>query len=467
MSESLFTASEREPARVLVAGGGVAALEAVLALRALAPSQLVVEVLAPNREFRAEPLSVAEPFGLAEPRRVDLAAFASEHGARFTRGALAEVDVSKRLVRTGTGEAIGFDALLVAIGATSRAALPGALTFRGSRDIVAFRELLEEIEAGAVRSVAFALPGPTRWSFPLYELALMTAARAAARDVDVRIEFVTHERAPLAAFGHRASDRVRGLLSDAGIRLRTSATPLVAQPGRLFLTNRGVIAAERVVALGKLSVADIPGLPQRRNGFIPTDVYGRVEGAPRVYAAGDASWFPIKQGGVAAQQADTAASAIAADAGIDVALEPFVPVLRGILLTGDAPQYLRADPAVAGEAAEAPLWSPAAKIAGRFLAPYIAGVDELSAPTLTDSHLQDAVREAEHQAALELALEAADAAAGWQDPQDALRWLRVAEGLNVALPMSYADKRREWSAAAALRLTTDGGAATENLNRSR
>src|SRR3954453_13030020 len=142
MSESLFTTSEREPARVLVAGGGVAALEAVLALRALAPAQLVVEVLAPNREFRAEPLSVAEPFGLAEPRRVDLAAFASEHGARFTRGALAEVGVSKRVVGTGGGETIGFDALLVAIGARSRAALPGALTFRASRVTQAFRELL-------------------------------------------------------------------------------------------------------------------------------------------------------------------------------------------------------------------------------------------------------------------------------------------------------------------------------------
>jgi sulfide:quinone oxidoreductase len=436
MSASLFEASDREPARVLIAGGGVAALEALLALRELAPTRLTVELLAPNAEFRPQPLSVAEPFGLAEPSRIFLEEFAAENGARYRPGTLESVDTHKRLVTTGDGKTIGYDALLVAIGATSRPVLTGALTFRGMRDVAALQQLLAEAEDGRVRSIAFALPPTARWSLPLYELALMTAARAAALQLELRIELVTYERSPLAVFGPLVSKHVRSLLSDAGIRVRTNSRTLVAQPRRLFV-HGGAIAVDRVVALGSLAVAHLEGLPQRQHGFIPVDEHMRVEATPRVYAAGDATWYPLKLGGVAAQQADAAAAAIAADAGVPIELEPFEPVLRGILLTGDTPQYIRD-----GEIAEAPLWSPPSKVAGRLLGPYLTGADRTLQPNLADQRPAGE----EHQAALELALQAADAAAGWEDHADALRWLRVAEGLNVALPMSYADKRRDWSA---------------------
>jgi sulfide:quinone oxidoreductase len=439
MPTALFEATEHEPARVLIAGGGVAALEALLALRALAPSRIAVELLAPNLVFRPQPLAVAEPFGIATPTRIALESFAMRNGARFRHGAMTEVDVGRRHVTTDRGETAGFDALLVAVGARSRPALPGALTFGGVGQVEAFRTLLEEIEGGAVRSVAFALPGGARWALPLYELALMTAARAAMQRVPIRIELVTHEKAPLDIFGPRVSARVRSLLRDAHIRLRTRTRALVAQPGRLFVAG-GAIAADRVVALGTLSVAPIPGLPQRRHGFIAVDPHMRVEGAPHVYAAGDATWYPLKQGGIAAQQADVAAAAIAADRGIDVPLESYDPVLRGILITGDVPHYIRDD-----EIAETPMWRPVSKIAGSFLGPYIAGVDRTLTPRLVDAGRATQ----EHEAALELALQAADAAAGWDDPRDALRWLRVAEGLNVALPMRYADKRRAWGELAA------------------
>jgi sulfide:quinone oxidoreductase len=439
MPTTVLEASDREPGRVLIAGGGVAALEALLALRALAPRALSVEMLAPTLDFRPQPLSVAEPFGMAEPTSISLDTLVPAAGGRFRQGALAELDPARRLVTTDRGEALEFDALLVAIGARSRPALPGALTFCGLRDVESFRLLLDEIETGAVRSVVFALPGAARWSLPLYELALMTAARAAMQRAEVRIELVTHERAPLQVFGPRVSEHVARLLRGARIAFRPRTRALVAQPGRLFVAG-GAIAADRVVALGGLSVASIAGLPQHRNGFIPVDEYMRVEGTRHVYAAGDATWFPLKQGGIAAQQADVAAASIAADLGIDVPLEPYEPVLRGILLTGDAPQYIRDD-----EIADAPLWSPASKIAGTLLGPYLAGVDRTLTPALVDrpEPAQD------HGAAVQLALQAADAAAGWGEPQDALRWLRVAEGLNVALPMRYADRRRSWSELAA------------------
>lgn len=427
----LIQASEREPGRVVIAGGGVAALEAVLALRALAPTEVEIELVAPDRHFHARPLSVAAPFGLIDREGLDLHEFAADNAARFHHGAITRVRPELRRVETEAGKTIGYDALLLAMGASARPILPGALTFRGPQDVPAFASLLDEAERGEIGSIAFAVPRRARWSLPLYELALMTAAYASMRHWQLRLEVLTHEEEPMAVFGTRVSKRVRELLAGAGVGLRTSVSPVVAQPGRVFLVDGGAIGADRTVAVARLAVPPLPGVPQGNNGFIPTDQFGRVDGVRHVYAAGDITWFPIKQGGIATQQADAAASAIICDFGLAASAEPFEPVLRGVFLTGESPEYLGPDPQ----------WPAIGKIAGRYLAPYLAHDADGSEPRVT----------ADHQAALELALEAADAAAGWKDPKDALRWLDVAEGLNVALPMEYADKRREW-----MRLTKEG-----------
>jgi hypothetical protein len=62
----------------------------------------------------------------------------------------------------------------------------------------------------------------------------------------------------------------------------------------------------------------------------------------RAYAAGDATDFAIKLGGIAAQQADTAAQAIAALAGAPVEPKPFHAEIQAILLGADKPLYLSA-----------------------------------------------------------------------------------------------------------------------------
>ena len=78
-------------------------------------------------------------------------------------------------------------------------------------------------------------------------------------------------------------------------------------------------------------------------GFIPVDRYGHVSGLEDVYAAGDAIDFPIKQGGLATQQADSVAHQVAGRHGAPVEQMPFRPVLRGMLLTGDVPRFLHSD----------------------------------------------------------------------------------------------------------------------------
>jgi CBS domain-containing protein len=194
----------------------------------------------------------------------------------------------------------------------------------------------------------------------------------------VTLALVTPEHEPLQVFGREASDAVRALLDENGIALHTRAYPAEARAGELLLVGGGIVVADRVVALPRLHGPRIGGIPQTSEGFIPVDLHGRVSGVANVYAAGDVTRFPIKQGGIAAQQAEAAAEAIAADAGLEVTPRPFRPVLRGLLLTGAAPRFLRAELAGgAGETSRASpdaLWWPPAKIAGRHIAPFLAGL---------------------------------------------------------------------------------------------
>lgn len=427
--------------RVLIAGGGVAALEALIALRRTAPEFVDVTLLAPRRELTYRALSVAEPFGLVEPYRLDLAQAASDHGAHFVPGALKSFDSRRRIAVLEDGQRIGFDYLLLAIGTTASEALAGAFTFRGPVDVPAYKELLDDLEAGRLRRVAFAVPSGQRWTLPLYELALMTAAHAAGRGIEAEIELVTAEKRPLEIFGARVSDHVTALLADAGIALRTGQTPLAVNRNRIILAPSGSVTADRVVALPNHRVPAIGGLPREPGGFVPVDSFGRVRGLDHVYAAGDLTWHPVKQGGLATQQADAAASAIAAAAGATVVPQPFEPVLRGVLLTGGAPEYLHGENGVPGETDENALWWPPAKVAARYVGPYLAGTTPGVA--LHDKHT-------DHHPALELALEAADAAAGWDDFDGALRWLAAAERINLVLPGEYADKRARWRDLAAV-----------------
>jgi sulfide:quinone oxidoreductase len=165
------------------------------------------------------------------------------------------------------------------------------------------------------------------------------------------------------------------LLAAAGIEF-VGATEAIVEAGRVTTDATGEsVAADYVVTLPLLGGPGLAGVPATQpHEFVPVDEYGRVTGLADVYAAGDAVDFPIKQGGLGAQQADTVAEHVAARYGADVEPTPFRPVLRGMLFTGEDPLYMRsgvpgADPDVPG--AWYPLWWPPTKIAGRYLAPYL------------------------------------------------------------------------------------------------
>jgi sulfide:quinone oxidoreductase len=365
--------------RVVIVGGGVAGLETLLALHSLAGDRVDMELVSAEPKFWYRPLSVAEPFGTARALSFDLAGIAGRTGAGLTLGRIASVDGRANVARTSQGATIEYDALVVACGAQARPVLPGASTFRGPADTEAFRRLLAEAERGDVGSIAFAVPEGSGWPLPLYELALLTANHLRRRAPQVRLTLVTPEDEPLSLFGAPASESVRALLAEHDIALLTGRPPVRFEDGTLELPSGAGVRADRVVALPRLEGPRILGLPQDADGFVPTELSGRIWGLESAFAAGDVTQFPVKQGGIATEQADAVAEAIAAQAGTDVEPRRFRPVLRAILITGREPVYLRHEIS-GGTVADEALWWPPAKIVGRYLAPFLAGDPALTRP---------------------------------------------------------------------------------------
>jgi len=370
---------ESGPPRVLVVGGGVAALETVLALRASAGMRVEVELIAPHPELRYPPLDVLEPFGLAAPQ-LALADALAPLGARHRLDAVDDVDVHEHRVHTREGAVLRYEALVLAVGARATDPLPGALVYGDARSRELFARVLAEAEGSPARRLLFAVPEGVRWPLPLYELAVMTARRLGGRAGTIehgehRIAIATPERAPLELFGGRASGGLLEYLERLGIGFLPATRVTHVRPGEAFLEPGGrTWRADRVVTIPLLRGPAIVGVPRDAGGFVPVDAHGAVRGVADVYAAGDATDFPIKQGGLATQQADAIAEAIAARAGAPLEPAPFRPMLRGMLVTSEQPQYLEADVAGQGgsRAAETPLWWPPLKVAGRHLAPFLA-----------------------------------------------------------------------------------------------
>lgn len=439
--------------RVVIAGGGVAAIEGLLALRHLAGDAVASELVAPDPSFRYRPLSVTEPFDLAAPRHLDLSEIVLENGATFMCDAVVEVRPGERRAVMQSGRELDYDALLIAIGARGVDAIPGALSFRDSTDQDRFRGVLEELRAGAARRLAFVVPPGGSWPLGLYELALLTAADLARHAVQgAELTLVTPEVTPMEIFGKKASAAVASMLDQAGIDVRTSTRAERFEDGALTVVEGEQIVCDRVVALPEPQVPPLAGVPQQRGGFIPVDRYGGVLGVERVYAAGDSTWFPVKQGGLATQQADCAASAIAALAGAKVDPQPFRPVLRGALLTDFGPRYMRKRLDQTGDeaASQALLWWPPAKVAGKYLAPYLAAQAGYAGGHRPLSDLQappadlPANLDTGHEDVVAIALSSARARADARDYHGALRWLEVAEDLDLYLPKEYELKRVAW-----------------------
>jgi sulfide:quinone oxidoreductase len=194
------------PLRTVIAGGGVAGLEALLALRALAGDRVELTLVAPTADFIYRPLAVAEPFALGRPRRTPLAEVARDASAAFVEAPVLRVDADERLVHVENDEALPYDALVLATGAATEPAFgaENILNWTDTSGVEALGGLLRDLEEGYSGRLAIVVPPGPGWPLPAYELALLIAADARSMGVTPEITIVTRERAQLAIFGSRA-----------------------------------------------------------------------------------------------------------------------------------------------------------------------------------------------------------------------------------------------------------------------
>lgn len=359
--------------RVLIAGGGIAALELLLGLRVHADARLAITLLSADGRLAPPAMTVAEPFARGGAQTWDWAQITAQQDARLVLDRLVAVDTDARIAFTHGGRRIPYDVLVVTTGARRIEPLAGALTFGLRGDAATrLRALLAEMTPRHPASIAFALPWPSSWSLPLYELALLWAHELRERGSAAAVRLVTPEAHALELLGPAARDAVTPLLDALGVELLTSAQPRRLATGGLRLEGGELVGADHVVTLADVVARPLAGLPVDRAGFLPVDRYGRVVGAADVFAAGEATSFPLRQGGLATQQADVVAETIAALHADGPAPQPFAPVLRGRLTTSGAPLYLQARPLGQSLASTRAMWSPPEKVAGRYLAPYLS-----------------------------------------------------------------------------------------------
>lgn len=367
------------PAHVVIAGGGFAALEASAALTALAGGRVRLTVIAPDPTFAYHPAATAEVFEDRAPLAYELSRLLIGLDASHLASRLVGVMPHAKQALLESGVKLGYDALILAIGARSHPSVSGALIFRDQRDVLPVRAVLSELESLDAPRLVIVVPSRSSWPLPAYELALRAASRLERSSERADVTIVSAERAPLEIFGGKPSRLMADLLAGRRIRFRGStASRGVNADGSLALEFEAPVAADAVIAMPELRGVRIPGVPARWFGFIPVDNVGRVDGLSDVYAAGDVTTFPIKQGGLAAQQADHVAHTIAAELGAPVREPRYSRILQARLQDGGQSRFMRCELDEFGQPAEPSTERVAqseemqTKVYAQYLAPYLA-----------------------------------------------------------------------------------------------
>jgi sulfide:quinone oxidoreductase len=330
-----------ERQRVVIAGAGIAGLEAALALRDLAGERVEVSLHDPSGEFAYRPFGIGEPYGTTRAFRYDLGRLSELCGASLHPSEIAAVDPERRIAVSRDGERHPYDHLIVAIGARMLWAVPGAVTYWGVADEGQVSDLIADLRLGRLRRLAFTMPAGHSWVLPLYELALLAAGVLdKTANERTRITVVTPERAPLEIFGRRAAEQTSALLAERRIDVVAGGRPAGFAAGRLRIDSGEDVEADAVIALPRLEGRRIDGIAPDEDGFVAVDEDGAAVGLERIYAAGDVSSLRFKQGAFSSQQADTVAETIAAAVGVGVGPRAAGRRMRAVLWTGEGPRYL-------------------------------------------------------------------------------------------------------------------------------
>jgi sulfide:quinone oxidoreductase len=321
------------PLRVLIAGCGVAGLETLMALHALAGDRVELTVVAPGNDFVYRPLATKEPYAVGRTRQVPLDRAARDADATLFPLTIESVDTRARIVSTVRGRQFEYDALVLAVGADAVPEVPHAMTWDDRSAADTLGGLLQDFEQGYSHSLAVIIPPGPVWPLRAYELALLITLDARGMGYDAQTTIITPEPSPLAHLGPLAIELVSKELERAGVGVVSADRVEIEQDHRttVVLQPSGQrLEVDRVLALPGLRGRRLAGVPTDGAGFIDVDERCRVRGVDDVWGIGDCTAFPVKSGGFAAEQADIAAEDIAAHAGAAIEPRLFDPAREGL-----------------------------------------------------------------------------------------------------------------------------------------
>ncbi len=314
--------------RITIIGTGFAAMTAVSELRKR-DRQAEITVIGRSPEFIYLPSLIWIPSGIrkGDDLRVDLSRFFERMRVNFHAGEATGLKDGGRTVVTDNGE-VANDALLIASGGRFIKKLPGiehAITpCEGIAAAEQIRDRLQAMQGGTI-AIGFGgnpkEPSAMRGG-PMFEFlfGIDTLLRKQGRRDKFKLVFFSPAPEPGKRLGEKA---VKGLLT--AMAKRDIETHLGHKMKGFevdkVITEGGEFAADLILFMpGMTGNAwfDNTELPRSEGGLLKADIHCRVEGAERVYVAGDSGSFPgpewmPKQAHMADLQAKAACANIVAE----------------------------------------------------------------------------------------------------------------------------------------------------------
>ena len=254
---------------VVIAGGGVAALETCLALHALAGDRVLVTLIAPNTYFAYRPTGSHDPLGVRGHVRVPLAYAARAAGADLRHDRVTDVDPVARLVHTASGYELSYDALVLAVGAAplAGAARAPCRSPRGGPRTAA--PSCDAVERGDLESLAFVVPSAPTQELELYDLAIETAIGARRHGASPRAHARHGEPGAAGTRGGAVAERLGLALASHGVRLVGSAHLRAVVDGELDLAPQLAPRVRRARDRRSAAARPAPEPPAVRRGRLP------------------------------------------------------------------------------------------------------------------------------------------------------------------------------------------------------